>query len=639
MMTSFTRYGRILGLLSAVYLVLSLLLRVFLWQQFGLAEGVTAEQLPAILGFGLINDVVEAVYMLLPVSVFLLLLPAFPPDSRRYRISLLGLSYIWLFSLNYIVAAEYFFFEEFESRFNLVAVDYLIYPHEVMINIWESYPVPLVLAANALISVVLLYFLAPYLLKQTGIATPRFWQRLAAVGGHGVLVAALGLTVSTYSLAFSQNRVANELTINGGSSFFLALHTNELDYDQFYRTGPQDQMFRLLQKELARSGGEFTRAAEGRLDRHFAANPQGLGKLNVVVLLEESFGAEFVGAYGDSRGLTPEFDRLSSQGVLFTRAYATGTRTVRGIEAVTASFPPIPSESIVKRPGNDHIANWGNVMRRQGYHTSFLYGGFGYFDNMNAFFEANDFATSDRNDIKDPHFSNIWGVSDEDLFRHAIGYFNQIHQQGQPFYSVVLSTSNHKPFTFPQGIPGVKPSGGGRDAGARYADYALGQFFKAAAEQPWYRDTLFIVVADHGARVYGKAEIPLYSYEIPLLFFAPGHLAPRHVDTLTSQVDIAPTALNLLGFEYNAPFFGRNVLAADSSQVPAHLLFNHNHDVALYREDGPIAVLGLQKSGHVYRYERANRSFTPQAADEDLLNLAAAYYQTAFSLFKKHQYE
>ncbi len=170
---------------------------------------------------------------------------------------------------------------------------------------------------------------------------------------------------------------------------------------------------------------------------------------------------------------------------------------------------------------------------------------------------------------------------------------------GAPFFSIIMTTSNHSPYTFPVGIDGVRPHGGSRLDGIRYADYALGEFFEKSKNAPWYENTLFVVVADHGARVYGSERIPLQSYEIPLLIMAPGHIQPQQVASPISQMDIAPTVLGLLGLPYQAPFFGQNMFAAnEQSRV---LLFNHNHDVALY-QDGKLAVLGLNNSLHTYRY-------------------------------------
>lgn len=632
---------RLLSLLTGIYLLVGAVVRVVLWARFGADTAVTVGQLPMIFALGAVNDAVEAVYLLFPFALLGLMVGKWG-GSVRVRGTFLALgSYLFLFATLFIAASEYFFFEEFDARFNLVAVDYLIHPKEVIGNIEDSYPIGTLSLVFALASLVLLALIwRPLGVSQAPALSRR--QRLPGVIAHALLVVLLVNVHSTHALGNSQNRVANELAANGASAFFEAARTNHIDYRLNYRNGDPKAMLELLTANLSQRYGHFTRLEQGQITRSYARRPQGLGQLNVVVVSEESFGAEYVGAYGDDRQLTPEFDALAPQGILFANAYATGTRTVRGLEAISASIPPIPSESILKREGSEAITTWGEVMQQQGYHSSFLYGGYGYFDNMNAYFAGNGFAVSDRNDIPNPRFANIWGVSDEDLFAHALDYFDARHETGQPFFSIVMTTSNHPPYTFPAGSP-VPVEGGGRKAGIRYADYALGKFIKAARSKPWFDNTLFVIVADHGARVYGAAEIPLYSYEIPMLFLSPRHLKPRRVDTLTSQIDIAPTVLGLLGAAYEAPFFGEDVL--DWKGGARTLLFNHNHKVAIYRE-GELAILGLQAEAQSVKHDqdmslpkKERDIYTPIAPDLSLIDLATAYYQTASDLYQSRRYQ
>ncbi|MFP5305846.1 MAG: LTA synthase family protein, partial [Gammaproteobacteria bacterium] len=586
-----------------------------------------------------LNDLVESVYLLLPLSLFL----ALSAHGGAWRRSLLAAG-VWTMvaGMLFVAASEYFFFEEFASRFNLVAVDYLIYPTEVIGDIRDEYPVGPLLAAIAIIAAVATRLLWPYLQSHLQ-ATPSRAHRLATLAAHASLAAAITALWTTDALALSGNRAANELTANGPARFFAALASNHIDYPAFYRTVDAQTAIERLTADLGRGGGHFVDPAGADLTRRFDANPAGLGRLNVVVLVEESFGAGFVGAYGDTRGLTPEFDRLAREGLLFTRAYATGTRTVRGLEAVSASLPPIPSESIVKRPHNEDIATWGKVMNRLGYRSSFLYGGYGAFDNMNHYFGSNGFAILDRAQMPKPQFANVWGMSDEDLLRNAVEYFDAQARQDAPFFAVVMSTSNHKPFTFPDGVDGVPARGGGRSAGVRYADHAIGEFMRAAKQRPWFRGTLFVLVADHDARVYGRTEIPLNTYEIPLLLYAPAHLAPGRVDTPTSQIDVAPTVLGLLGLAYEAPFFGQDVLAWPKD-APRTLLFNHNHDVAALSGDR-LCILGLRKTAKCQHYERLPGPPSGQTTqlsevpdDPALIELAVAYYQTAYEQFTQRRY-
>lgn len=460
------------------------------------------------------------------------------------------------------------------------------------------------------------------------------WLPLAAWIGAVVLAACFW---STDLLSSGDNRVENELAQNGLSSFVRAALTSEIDYQANYRSGDPRENLALLAGSLERGGGRFTRLDEGRLDRAFPGRPDGLGRLNVVLVSSESFGAEFSKLYGSARDLTPNFDRIAQQGLWFRHAYASGTRTVRGLEAFASSIPPIPTVSILRRPGFENVATWGAVMRSLGYETSFLYGGYGYFDNMNAFFGDNGFDVEDRRAIDKVRFENIWGVADEDLFDHSLATYDRLHAEGKPFFSIIMTTSNHKPFTFREGLEaeGIPPEGGGRAAGVRYADYALGKFLEDAKRHPWFDDTIFVVAADHGARVYGAEDIPLKTYEIPLMIWSPKHVVPERFDALMTQIDIAPTVLGLLGLPYEAPFFGQDALHTPAEGRVA--FFNHNHDVAIYR-DGRLVVFGLGKKVETYRYDPGSDRYAPAPPDPELERLGVAYYQTAYELFEGRRY-
>jgi len=621
--------------LAVAYALLGFVLRFLLWWFFGRLQGVSDVALLWILPVGAVADLVQSLYLLAPFAFFLWLMPDKAYRSRAMRVLIPAGAFVWISGFVFVAAIEYFFFAEFDARLNLVAVDYLMYPTEVIGDVRAEYPVAAVSCAAAVIGAMVVFALRHSLSPRSAPATTLKGRTSVFLAFIAILVASAA-GFETHTLALSDNRVANEIVSNGASSFFRALRTNEIDYHTYYASRPTQANLRSLVAELSDNHSRFTRLAEGRLDRSFPGNPRGLGRLNVVVIASESFGAEFSKLYGSSRDWTPEFDRIAQQGVWFRHMYASGTRTVRGLEAIVTSLPPIPSVSVLRRPGNEGIANWGTVMRRQGYHTSFLYGGYGYFDNMNYFFGHNGFEVRDRAQIPKPvRFENIWGVADEDLFDSALSYYDGLASSGRPFFSIIMTTSNHKPFTFRAGVPGVKPQGGGREAGVRYADYAQGYFLREARKHAWFDNTLFVVVADHGARVYGREDIPLKSYEIPMVFYAPAHLRPGRVDALTTQVDIAPTVLGLLGLPYQAPFFGNDVLNARRSDRVA--FFSHNHDVAIYR-GGELAILGLNKSVQNLFYDPDTDTYRPAPPDPRLNDLAVAYYQTAFELFRDRRY-
>jgi len=621
---------RLVWLVAAVYWVISAATRAVLAAR-ALASGqIAAGDLPVIFGAGALADLGVALALCAPFAVYLLLVPERWYHSRAHRGAIAAALGLTFFAMAYLAAVEYFFFDEFNARFNYVAVEYLIYPHEVFVNIWESYPVGRVLAGAAALAAGVLWLLrAP--IRAALLSSSRFRDRIAPAI-VALVAAAVAATLAPGGDGARANRIVSELGANGISAFAGAAFTSRLNYDQYYFTVSGREAAERVRRLVAQPNATFIPGSANPLARHIAY-PGAVKPLHVIVLLEESLGSEFMGTYGDTRGLTPNLDRIAAASLVFTRTYATGTRTVRGMEAVTASFPPVPAESIVKRPGNENMFNWSTVMAANGYAATFLYGGFGAFDSMNQFFGANGYQVVDRTSMDEPRFSNIWGVSDEDLFRNALRIFDEQHQRGERIFSVVMTTSNHKPYTFPDGIPGVAARGGGREAGVRYADHALGRFFEALESRPWFGDAMVVIVGDHGARVYGREDIPLRSYEIPFVVYSPRHVAPRRVDTLVSQLDVAPTVLGLLNISYDSAFFGKDVLAPG----PRWALVNHNRDIGLLRGE-KLSELGFRETTGTSTFDPATRRQTSAAIDEEGIRDAASAFQVAYELYLNRRY-
>lgn len=620
-------------MIAGIYCAISGATRVVLALKALAASQIAVSDLPRILLTGTAYDLVACLYLCAPLALYLLLVPERLYRQRAHRVAAWVMLAFAVYGLTYLAAVEYFFFDEFNSRFNFVAVEYLIYPHEVFVNIWQSYPVAKALIASAVITALLLWQLRPRIALALG-ANSHFRQRLKPAAWLFAALAVVHAGVDIDTGRVNHNRVADEIAANGAYSFFNAAVNNHLDYTQFYMHVGETEAAARVRRMVAQPHTTFLPHARNPLARHVqysgAAKP-----LHVIVLLEESLGAEFVGAYGDMRGLTPNLDRIARDSLVFSNTYATGTRTVRGMEAVAASFPPVPAEAIVKRQHNEGMFNWSTVMSRNGYSPTFIYGGYGTFDNMNYYFGNNGYRVVDRTDMDNPGFSNIWGVSDEDLFRNALKVFDGQHARGERIFSIVMTTSNHKPFTFPAGIEGVKPRGGGREAGIRYADYAIGRFMEELKQRPYFEDTLVVIVADHGARVYGREDIPLPSYEIPFLVYSPKHVAPRRTDTLTSQIDVAPTVLGLLNLSYDSVFFGRDVLADPSDRHFA--LLNHNRDIAMFR-NGRLDGLGFRNTQSAHSYDAATRGQSAAQPDQDSMRDTASIYQLAHQLYAARDY-
>lgn len=288
-------------------------------------------------------------------------------------------------------------------------------------------------------------------------------------------------------------------------------------------------------------------------------------KRNVVIIVEESFGARYVQSLsGDP--IAPELEKLKNEGWWFERLYATGHRSVRGLEAITASYPPSPLASQVKLEHREELTTISSIYKRLGYKTSFIYGGESHFDSMRSYFLNNGVEEIiEQKDYKDPEFVASWGVSDEDLFKKANEKFVKLSNNNQPFCSVVFSSSFHDPFDIPQGkvnIDGVKTDDPRRLTAAKYADYALGKFFEQAKKEDYYKNTVFLVIADHDSRVRGIGSFPLTNYSIPALIISPD-ITPRVDKRIVSQIDMLPTLLSLTGVSGEFPLSGEDLTRDD----------------------------------------------------------------------------
>ncbi len=289
---------------------------------------------------------------------------------------------------------------------------------------------------------------------------------------------------------------------NGPASFAAAVRDNELSFRRFYATLDDGRV-----RQLA---GDWPRPRSVAMPVPANGRPMNAQRPHHVVIVQvESLSAAFLGVFGNPKGLTPKLDHLAREGVLFRQLYATGTRTVRGLEALSAALPPLPGQARVRRPGNVNLVTLGAVLREQGFESSFLYGGYGYFDNMNAYFGANGYRVRDRHDIPSGRigFANIRGIADEYLFDDALARMDRATSAGGRQWLYLTTTSNHRPHTWPQGRIDVA-SGSGREGAVRYTDWAIGRFIEQARTHPWFDETLFVIVADHCASVAGKTRLP-----------------------------------------------------------------------------------------------------------------------------------
>ena len=583
---------------------------------------------------GFFFDCVTFSYCVIPLIFIIVFLPDRPFNSVPFR----WCSYVAMFIITYLilfnVVAEYTFFDEFATRFNFIAVDYLIYTTEVIRNIRESYPV------NIILAVLLLFNLALFLPVRKHFS--RSFSYSSKIGGR-LKVGAVILTLPLLSFIavdlsltqISPNNYANELAGNGIYCLFAAFRNNELDFNKFYVNRDDTTVLARLKTMVQEKESRFIGKNSSSVSRFI--QPGGVEKrLNIVLVIEESLSAEFLTAFGSSmglaKGITPNLDKLAEESLFFTHLYATGTRTVRGLEALTLSMPPLPGTSIVKRPNNENFISWGSVMKEKGYDNKFIYAGHGYFDNMNYFYEHNGFKSIDRTNFSKEEitFTNAWGVCDEDLFLKVIKEADLSYADKKPFFTVVMTTSNHRPFTYPDGKINI-PSHTGRNGGVKYADYAIGRLLTETKKKPWFKDTIFIIVADHCAGSAAKLALPIKNYEIPLFIYAPSLIKPQVIDRMMSQIDVAPTVLGLLNMKYTSAFIGKNIL---NSGTWTNRAFISTYQKLGYIQDDKLLVLGPKREAFYFSFVRKDGATTVLKPQEELLLDALGYIQGMNFIYK-----
>ena len=608
---------------------------VLLWHADTVVE-VSAFDLLRIFGTGLFFDLVAASYFCLPYMLYLTLLPQ---RVARWK------PHVWLFLAGYlafiyllmvVAVAEWVFWDEFAARFNFIAVDYLIYTHEVLGNIWQSYPVGQWLALLAIPALLIGFLLRRFLAGALTHPTP-FRARLWAAAPLLLVPLLAFYFVTTEMRCISPHDVANDLAGNGIYEFFAANYNNELSYGRFYAVLPHDQAMQTTRGLIGGPDARWIDEQKGGL-YHQVEDPAPDRRLNVVLVSIESLGAEFLGSFGNKQDLTPYLDALADESLSFTQLYATGNRTVRGMEALALSIPPTPGQSIIKRPNNEGLFSLGYVFEDHDYDSVYVYGGYGYFDNLNYFFSNNDYRVVDRMALaKDEiHYENIWGVADEDLFTLSLREMDRSYKEGgatRPFFMHIMTASNHRPYTYPEGRIDI-PSGTNRTGAVKYTDFAVGDFMKRAKEHPWFADTVFVITADHGASARGTTQIPILKYRVPLFFYAPAHVKPGRVDRLMSQIDIAPTLLGLLGWSYASKFYGHDVLKVPKSADRALVA---NYQTLGYMKDGRLVILQPQRKVSVTPLppELGLPPAIGQPSDKALVDEAISLYQSASYVFGK----
>lgn len=628
--------------LFPIFVFVGINLLVFSLSRLGLSLW-QAERVAAVDGWlplflqGLRIDVVSLCYLFgVPAlcSVFL--------SENRYWRALLR---VWLtvgsVFILFMELATPAFIETYDFRPNRLFIEYLLYPKEVFSMLANGHLAAVLITLSiALVAAVLYWRLSRWATAEVGRFRWR-WRPLVAliviaVSFIGARSSLAHRGINPAMVAFSHDPLVNSLVLNSGYSVLYAaqqLKDEEKSSEQYGKMAVEE-MLQIVKQSRNRPQSDYISDDIPTLTRNVASY-QGKPK-NIVIVLEESLGAQFIGTLG-GKPLSPEFDKLAEQGWLFENLYATGTRSVRGIEAVTAGFTPTPARATVKLTKSQHgFFTIAELLRRQGYQTSFIYGGEKHFDNMASYFYGNGFQTIiDENDYTNPKFVSTWGMSDEDLFDKAHQTFSELAQNGKPFFSLVFTSSNHDPFEFPDGkIALFDSEKQTRNNAAKYADYALGHFFRLAKASNYWQDTLFLVIADHDSRVAGAELVPINNFHIPALIL--GENVPNKRDPrLVSQIDMPTTLLSLAGVSGDYPMIGYDL----TQEVDPNRAFMQYDQTQAMMKGNDVIILRPNIAAQGYEYNRQTQQLSPKAQPEEMKKEALAHALLGSYLYKEQKYK
>ncbi|USH04867.1 LTA synthase family protein [Grimontia kaedaensis] len=535
---------------------------------------------------------------------------------------------LWL--VVYMEVATVPFIIEYDLRPNRLFIEYLIYPKEVFGMLWSGYKLELFIGLVVSVSTVILGWRWSKRLV-SHLSYPKWYWRplialcVVAIGVMGARSSFGHRPLNPAMVSFSTDPLINDLTLNSSYSLIFAAKqmSSEANAFKFYPPMDEEQIIREVQQNMLVKNEAFISANAPTLTKR-TASYQGKPK-NIVILLLESHGSRYISRLGGIN-TSPYLDQLIDESWAFSRMYATGTRSVRGIEALTTGFSPTPARSVVKLgKSQTNFFTIADLLKSQGYHTQFIYGGESHFDNMKNFFLGNGFT-----DIQDfptfdaPKFVGSWGASDEDLYDKADTLFTQLEEQDKPFFSLVFSSSNHSPFEYPDGkiTPFNSPKNTVENA-VKYADYAVGKFIERSKKSNYWNNTIFLIVADHDARATGDLPVPIGHFRIPAIILG-GGIEPRFDSRLTSQLDLPPTLLSLAGISSINPMIGYD-LTKDVPTKNQRAMMQRGKNFGWMTADNKVVVLRPELGISTYQYHPESDTLTEDFVDEKTVICAHAH--------------
>ena len=552
------------------------------------------------------------------ILVFPALFLSLSPKSFSKYIS----KFLNIFILSFLLIAIYIecasipFFAQYDLKPNYLFIEYLEYPQEVIGLLLKDYKLDLFVVFILLIVTILIYRKSEFLnfervFEQSYISRVLLLLPILLVLFLGIRSSLGHRPVNISDALYSTNRVINEITKNSMHSISYAYYSNLKSKDIIYKYGKMDinEAYSLTSNALGIEYKDnlkpFSREVKSKLKLE---NPK-----NLVIFIQESLGAQFTGFAGNEKNITPNLDKLASEYLSFTNLYSNGTRSVRGLAALTSGTLPIAGNEVIKRnKSQSDYFTVASLLKPYGYKSSFIYGGEARFDNMKSWYLGNGFdEVIEQKDYVNPIFTSTWGVSDEDLVIKANDYFKEHSKNNEKFVSVMFSSSNHAPFELPDGkidfIDGIEKYS--VNNAIKYADSAIGEFFELARKEDYFKNTVFVVVADHNVRVYGDDIVPINMFQIPAVIIDEG-ITPQIYKNLTSQSDVLATALDLIGIDLTYPILGNSIFKDNKKEINL-MLFD---EIYAYRKGNKVAILVPNLPSKTYEYK--NEKLIEIAKDE-----------------------
>lgn len=586
--------------------------------------------------YGLRMDTIVICIILVIPTIFLAITPKIFSNfiSKFLNIYILFFLVIALF----IECASFPFFAQYDLRPNYLFIEYLEYPQEVTSLLFKDYKFQFIAVFILIIATIRIYSKSKFInfeqvFKQNYISRILILAPILLVLFLGIRSSLGHRPVNISDALYSENRVINEITKNSLHSLGYAYYSNKKAENNISKYGKIDikEAYKVASLAIGIDYKDEKKPFYREVKSKLASKKQ----KNLVIFIQESMGAQFTGFIG-KQNFTPNLDNLAQDYLSFTNLYSNGTRSVRGLAALTSGTLPINGVEVIKRnKSQEDYFTVASLLKPYGYKSSFIYGGEARFDNMKGWYLGNGFdEVIEQKDFTNPIFTSTWGVSDEDLVIKANEKFKSYYENKEKFVSVMFSSSNHMPFELPdrkiefeKNIPKTSV-----ENAIKYADFAIGKFFELAKKEDYFKDTVFVVIADHNVRVYGDQIVPIDMFQIPAVIVSSD--IPHQIFTnLTSQSDVLATALDLIGIDLSYPILGNSIFKDNKKNINL-MIFD---EIYAYRKEDKVAILVPNMPIKTYLYK--DKKLTEIENDLVLEKEALALIYVLDDMYKNKSYK